>query len=96
MSTDLAARVNIDPVAVIAAETAAGPGDKGLFTKLLDSIPSIYPKVNEDPFGASASPHAELNQLVPVCQSVGVVGQSHMHCKHEHCDQNSLHDAALA
>lgn len=42
----------MDPVATIASETAAGSGDKGFFTKLLDSIPSAFPKVNEDPFGA--------------------------------------------
>lgn len=39
-------------MALIASQTAAGPGDKGFFTKLLDSFPSPFPKVNEDPFGA--------------------------------------------
>jgi hypothetical protein len=44
----------MDPVATIASQTAAGSGDKGFFTKLLDSIPSAFPKVNEDPFGECA------------------------------------------
>lgn len=41
---------NITTIASSGSE--AGRADKGLFTKLLDSIPSPFPKVNEDPFGA--------------------------------------------
>lgn len=38
---------------VVAApsERAKGPNDNGPFTKLLDSLPSVFPKVKEDPFG---------------------------------------------
>jgi hypothetical protein len=38
---------------VVAApsERAKGPNDNGPFTKLLDSIPSLFPKVKKDPFG---------------------------------------------
>lgn len=43
----------MDPVATIAGQPdGSGKSKKGFFTKLLDSIPSAYPKVNEDPFGA--------------------------------------------
>jgi hypothetical protein len=51
---------------VVAApsERAKGPNDSGPFTKLLDSLPSVFPKVKEDPFGecTKAGAQAQLTQ----------------------------------
>lgn len=47
-----------NPGAGVASETAAGASDKGFFTKLLDALPSAFPKVDEDPFGETTRvPH---------------------------------------